>query len=413
MKEFKLKRYGREKANIDTNEDFLYQVDDGESDEETNDSNINNLSDEWDFIPPPELDYTFEEDPEETERLLQEFLRARDVDMHIGHVSEQEFTEFKNSSSKIPFSRYPHMGPGNEIYPVAFNEIDEIARIHDTDYSNAKTVYDVQHADDEFIRKMSAVKPEDVGAWVGKQVGLGGISIKYMVERKLGLIYPMIRKEPEKYNINPQDFQTLQIKIGPAKLTPQAKSFLTGLRDFLYPKKYTGQDEVVGPNAGVDALSHEHVVRLHESYRDANAKINKQQIDYIFMEFEKDAQEYYNKLLTQYLYSTDEKLREHIKHRLSYFDDDLESYFMKWTDNVPFDKENKQNILYRAYFSLSSKEELRYKALAHKIKYQVLNKYNEINKLHKFLAIATTERSPDLVIENLVISDKSKYIYIR
>lgn len=393
----KIRKHAREKTNYDTNEDIIYSISDEENEYSKNDMDINNLDDNWDFIPSPKMDYTFEEDPEETEKLLQEFLEKHEKNSEIGHVSVQYSTKFKNASSTIPFSKYPHMGPGNEIYPASFNDIDEIARQHDTDYSNAKTVYDVQHADDLFIERMNAIEPKTVGEWVGKNTGRTGIALKYLVERKLGLLYPRITKEPVKYNINPQDIQTFQTKVGPSQFTQPAKELLTGIRDWFYPKKYSASDEMTGANFAIDDQTHQQVQRLHTSYRDFNAKTNREQINFIFKEFEKDVSNHYDELLVKYLYSTDPEIRKHIHDKLEYFDDDMEDYFMKWTEHVPFDKENKNDILYRAYFAISEKEELRYKTLQHKIKYQVLNKYNQINKLHKYLETKADDVYPDII----------------
>lgn len=105
---------------------------------------------------------------------------------------------------------HPHVGPGNPIYPWAKNEVDAIARTHDIEYGAARSVWDVYKADQKFLDRMNAIKPETRSQWWAKQIGSLGIKAKYSFERRFGVAYPTFTEEQLKeMRLNPE-FQKLE-----------------------------------------------------------------------------------------------------------------------------------------------------------------------------------------------------------
>lgn len=107
---------------------------------------------------------------------------------------------------------YPHVGPGNPIYPWPKNDIDAIAYRHDIDYGKAKTPWDVYEADKRFLEEMDKVPEETISDWFTKRIGYYGISFKHAFERRFGIMYPTFSQEQLKeFRKNP-DFVKLEEK---------------------------------------------------------------------------------------------------------------------------------------------------------------------------------------------------------
>lgn len=383
----------RPSDDVDFDETVLFDVATGEK--SVNDPDDDDL--DWDYIPPPEMDYEWEEDETKTEDLLQEFLNRRDELKNVKNVSKYDSTSLSKGTNYAIIPGYPHLGPGNPIYPVSFNDIDDLARKHDIAYSKAKNYKDVQEADEQFLQDMNGIDNKTVGRWFVKQIGIGGISVKYALERKLGVLYPFVKNNPTKYGINTQEIPTVIEKFGPRNISKPGQTFLNKVFSLILPKKKN--TELNDNSIGIDGAARDVQINLHESYRFHNARNQQEKINYIFNTFEKDVQTYYDNLLNKYAYTTDKIQKDYVRNKLSNFDEDYENYFMSWTDKPSFDKQNKDNILYRAYFALSKKEEKRDKVLAHKIKYQVLSKYKDIDTVNNYVSLNSGQR------ENVTFQD--------
>lgn len=85
---------------------------------------------------------------------------------------------------------FPHVGPGNPIYPWYKNKLDNIAREHDIEYSIAKNPWDIYKADEKFMNAMNNIHTAKVDEWFVKHFTKHAIGMKYAWERRYGILYP-------------------------------------------------------------------------------------------------------------------------------------------------------------------------------------------------------------------------------
>lgn len=112
----------------------------------------------------------------------------KDYDLHKS--IEYEKTTDKGHEGWL--RNYPHMGPGNKIQGNAVNAIDQIARDHDIDYSNAKSKTNIYDADKQFINTMANAETKTWGDTAVKHLSKTGIYLKNTLEEKIldKVIYP-------------------------------------------------------------------------------------------------------------------------------------------------------------------------------------------------------------------------------
>lgn len=89
----------------------------------------------------------------------------------------------------------PHVGPGNPVYYKAYNDLDEIARIHDIAYSNAESPLDIYKADKQMLYTLENTETNTAYEWFVKQVATYGIRTKHTFELMYGVLYPKFNKE--------------------------------------------------------------------------------------------------------------------------------------------------------------------------------------------------------------------------
>lgn len=94
---------------------------------------------------------------------------------------------------------FKYLGPGNSLNQgTAYNQIDEDAQIHDTEYSVAKTEAEVQASDRKFISGAVDHIAEGltgkgtIGDSLGGALGAVGIGSKHLLEKATGQLYPSI-----------------------------------------------------------------------------------------------------------------------------------------------------------------------------------------------------------------------------
>jgi hypothetical protein len=92
---------------------------------------------------------------------------------------------------------FKYLGPGNSLNQgTAYNQIDEDAQIHDTEYSVAKTEAEVQASDRKFISGAVDHIAEGltgkgtIGDSLGGALGAVGIGGKHLLEKATGQLYP-------------------------------------------------------------------------------------------------------------------------------------------------------------------------------------------------------------------------------
>lgn len=85
---------------------------------------------------------------------------------------------------------HKYLGPGNKLDSgEPTNSADYIAKIHDTEYSQAKTKEDIFRSDKKAIRDFTDDFVENKS--IGSLIGLTGLSIKHGAETLLDrVIYP-------------------------------------------------------------------------------------------------------------------------------------------------------------------------------------------------------------------------------
>ena len=94
------------------------------------------------------------------------------------------------------------MGPGNSLNRgKPYNNIDSDAKIHDIQYSNAKTKEDIHQSDKEFLQKSGDHIIEGISGQssysdtIGAVLGGSGIGAKHLYDQLTGSIsYPNLGK---------------------------------------------------------------------------------------------------------------------------------------------------------------------------------------------------------------------------
>lgn len=113
-------------------------------------------------------------------------------------VLEKHWSDFIKKDERknwAIFPNAPHLGPGNPIAPLPYDELDAIAWKHDQLYAIAKTPMDIVKADEEFVEEMNAYKPN---SWLKENLanlGKYGIAAKMGFERIFGIQYPNFSEE--------------------------------------------------------------------------------------------------------------------------------------------------------------------------------------------------------------------------
>lgn len=92
---------------------------------------------------------------------------------------------------------FKYLGPGNTLnVGPAYNSIDEDAKVHDIQYSQATREEHIFDSDKEFLKKAGDHFIEGISGkgtisdTIGSVVGLTGIGVKNSIEKHTGVIYP-------------------------------------------------------------------------------------------------------------------------------------------------------------------------------------------------------------------------------
>jgi hypothetical protein len=113
---------------------------------------------------------------------------------------ELDFVPLENQHRGFVPPPYKYLGPGNSLNQgQPFNYIDDDARSHDIEYSNAKSKADVYNSDKNFLSKAGDHLAEglsgkgSLGNTLGAAAGIVGIGGKHLLEKSTGtVLHPSI-----------------------------------------------------------------------------------------------------------------------------------------------------------------------------------------------------------------------------
>ena len=113
---------------------------------------------------------------------------------------DSDFVGLEEQHSGFVPPPFKYLGPGNSLNRgPAYNYIDDDARIHDQEYSQAYSEQDIHNSDKNFINKAIDHVVEGISGkgsisdTVGSVLGAVGIGSKHFVEKSIGkVIYPSI-----------------------------------------------------------------------------------------------------------------------------------------------------------------------------------------------------------------------------
>lgn len=312
----------------------------------------------------------------------------------------------EQSSLLRPFSQHPHLGPGNKIQKVALTEIDNIARLHDIAYSNAKSYWDVKKADEKFMKDMSALKTNNITDWFAKRVGYYGIAAKYNFEKKFGLMYPVLTENERK--LLEQD-PRMKEYLNTTKLNRQLaaeiglnttrtvgttdKNYYTNIKNSYKQIKNTTFMQWLGKKFTEKGLktdmanSHDTSVAINTQNWEVWTASNKKDIKKINEAYWTELNNYLSQQLEAYSSATAPEI---IENKRNFFNNFFNSsnlndegliydWTMKWLHNPPFDKQNNGENIYGAYLWGSNSLNKKYNDQMQTLKMYYKLKYDDIN----------------------------------